>query len=102
MPAPSNAESARIKVEDVSPVFRVLSEKADEIKLSDPQKKLLIRLEAIVRDGIYWVSVRRSVDAAPIAGYQISKTSAEFVKQAERVALFGILMEEQAGRVRRY
>jgi hypothetical protein len=92
LPAPSEAEAARIKIKDVSPVFRVLADKADAFKLSDPQKKFLRRLEEITRDGLYWISLRKSKDAQD----QVSKARAEFVKQAELVAIFGILTDKQA------
>ncbi len=97
MAAPSEAEAARIKIEDVSPVFRVLAEKADAFKLSDSQKKLLNRLKEITREGLFWIRLRNSKDAVPAD--RASQASAEFVKQAEQVALFGILTEKQAEQV---
>ena len=97
MPAPSEAEAARIKIEDVSPVFRILAEKADAFGLSDPQKKLLNRLKEITREGSFWISLRNSKDGAPTPADRAA--SAEFVKQAEQVALFGILTEKQAEQV---
>jgi hypothetical protein len=99
LPAPSEAEAARIRIREVSPVFRVLNEKADAFKLSDAQKKLLNRLEEITRVGLQWVTLRKSKDAAPTAADQVSKASADFVKQAEQIALFGILTEKQAEQV---
>ena len=97
MPAPSEAEAVRIKIEDVSPVFRILAEKADAFGLSDPQKKLLNRLKEITREGSFWISLRNSKDGAPTPADRAA--SAEFVKQAEQVALFGILTEKQAEQV---
>jgi beta-lactamase regulating signal transducer with metallopeptidase domain len=99
LPAPSEAEAARIRIREVSPVFRVLNEKADAFKLSDAQKKLLNRLEEITRVGLYWISLRNSKNAAPTAPNQVSNASADFVKQAEQVALFDILTEKQAEQV---
>jgi hypothetical protein len=83
LPAPSAAEAARIKLNDVSPMFRALAEKADEIRLSEKQKKLLDRLKEITCEGLFWI------------GRGKSKNAPEFVKQAEQVALFGILTEKQ-------
>jgi formylglycine-generating enzyme required for sulfatase activity len=103
--APSEAEAARIKLEDVSPVFRVLTDRADALKFSDPQKKFLKRLEEIVRDGLFWISLRNAKEAAPVANAgqvpvdRVSAARAEFIKEAEQVALFGILTEKQAEQV---
>jgi beta-lactamase regulating signal transducer with metallopeptidase domain len=91
--APSEDEAARIKLEDASPVFRFLADKADALELSDAQKKLLDRLEEITREGLYWISLRNPKDAVPAAA---DRASQEFLKQAEQVALFGILTEKQA------
>ncbi len=105
LPALSAAEAARSKIEDLSPLFRVLAEKADAFALSDPQKKLLNRLEEVTRDGLFWISRRNSQDAAPpadagkVRADRGPSASAEFVKQAELVALFGILTEKQAEQV---
>jgi hypothetical protein len=99
MPAPSRDEAARIKIGDVSPVFRVLDEKADAFKLSAAQKKSLSTLEEIARVGLHWISLRKSEGTAPAAADPVSKARAEFVQQAEQVALLGILTEEQAEQV---
>ncbi len=84
LPAPSAADAARIKVDEVSPVFRALTEKADDIKLSEKQRKLLDGLKEITREGLFWI------------GRSNSKNAGEFVKQAEQVALLGVLTEKQA------
>ena len=89
LPAPSAAEAARIKVDEVSPVFRALAEKPDDFKLSDKQKKLLDWLKEITREGLFWI------------GRSNSKNAGELVKQAEQVALLGILTEKQAALVAR-
>ncbi len=90
MPAPSAAEAARIKVDELSPVFRALAEKADDFILSDKQKKLLDGLKEITREGLFWI------------GPTNSKNAGEFVKQAEQVALHGILTEKQAALVAQF
>ncbi len=94
--APSEVEAARIKIEEVSPVFHVLAKKAEAFELSDPQKKLLNRLEETTRQGLFWISLRNPKNGAKTPADQ---ASSEFIKQAEQVALFGILTEKQAERV---
>jgi beta-lactamase regulating signal transducer with metallopeptidase domain len=96
LPAPSEDEAARIKIKDVSPVFRVLAEKGDVLGLSGPQKELMNWLEEITREGLYWINLRNSQDDAPAS---VDRASQEFVKQAEQVVLFGILTEKQAEQV---
>jgi hypothetical protein len=100
MPAPSKDETSRIKLGDVSPVLGVLNAKADAFKLSDAQRKLLDRLEEITGVGLYWISLRKSQDGAPVVGDQVAKASAAFVKEAEQIALSGILTEKQAEQVK--
>ncbi len=53
LPAPTEAQAADIQLEESSPVFRLLTAKADAFKLSDPQKKLVHRLEEITRAGLF-------------------------------------------------
>jgi hypothetical protein len=96
LPALSEFEAARIKVEDLSSIFRVLSQKPDSLKLSDPQKKFLNQLEVITRTGLHWLRMRNPSDAAPAP---LDGISQEFLKHAEQVALLGILTEKQAEQV---
>jgi len=96
LPAISDAEAERIKLAEISPVFRLLDEKADSFKLSDEQKTLLGALEEITREGLFWISLRDSTDTTDPA----SHARAEFVRQAEQVALFGILTPNQADQAR--
>jgi hypothetical protein len=84
MPAITDAEAANVKLNELSPVFRVLNEKADPPAISEVQKQFVKRLEAIIRQGLHWIKLRNT------------PTSQEYIRHAEQVALRGILTEKQA------
>ncbi len=90
---PTASEAAHIKFAEVSSVFRALSDKSAALELADGQKKLLIRLDEIVRVGLHWNRLKFPKDPAPNS---LDRTSQDFVRHAEQVALFGILSEIQA------
>ncbi len=90
-------EAAKINLEAASPVFRVLAEKPNSFGLSEPQKGLLRKLDPIVREGVYWISLRTPRGATPTAN--VSRTTTEFVHEAEQVVLLGFLTEQQAQQV---
>ena len=87
---------ASIKIEDVSRVFRVLTEKPDAFQLLDPQKKLLSRLEEIVKEGLYWIGLRNG-GSRPLL--RMSHGRCGVCKASRQVALLGILTEKQAAMV---
>jgi hypothetical protein len=95
LPAISDGEAARIKLTEISPIFRSVGEMADSLKLSAEQKKFFGILEEITREGMFWISLSNSKDGTDSA----SQSRAEFVRQAEQVALFGILTPNQAEQV---
>lgn len=98
MPAPSEAATAAIKVDEASPVFHLLAERAEALQLSDAQKKLLKTLDEVTQEGLYWISLKnRQTD--PSAADRVSQSRAEFLKEAEQVALLGILTEKQASQL---
>jgi hypothetical protein len=86
LPPSSDADAAKFKL-----VFRALSEKTGALNLAAEQKKLLKTLEDVTRDGLLWI------ESQP--GDRASQKRTQFVKQAEQVALLGILTERQAEQV---
>jgi len=103
LPALSDAEVASIKIEDVSPTFRALAEKANTLGMYDDQKKLLKDLEEVARAGLLWIGLRNAegpptphADVRERQADWVSQRRAEFVKHAEQVALLGILTQRQA------
>ncbi len=91
------AEAAKVNLEAASPVFRALAERPNSFGLSDLQKGLLRKLDPIIREGLYWISLRTPRGAMPTA--DVSRTSADFVREAEQVVLLGFLTDEQAKQV---
>lgn len=105
VPALSDADAARIKLEELSPVFRVLGEKANALKLSDEQRGFLKDLEEVTKTGWLWIGLGNRAGPYPPGDARndpidpIAQTRAEFLKHAEQVALLGILTEKQAEQV---
>jgi hypothetical protein len=101
----SEAEVASVHIEELSPVFRALAEKASAFGLSAEQKALVKDLEEVIRVGFAWIA-RRDAESVPQledtrknqAEY-IPQVRAEFLQHAEQVALLGILTKHQAQQV---
>jgi hypothetical protein len=96
LPTLAAPDATRVKVREVSLVFRVLAEKPESFKLSDSQSNLLTRFEVITRTGLYWLRLRNSKDATASPADRLAQ---EFIKHAEQVVLLGILTEKQAEQV---
>jgi hypothetical protein len=105
LPVLTEAEAARITIEELSPIFRAVAETTDAIELSDEQKRLLKDLKDVTRLGLFWISQRDGEAPFPPGisdgeqGNPITETRAKFLKHAEQVALLGILTQQQAEKV---
>jgi hypothetical protein len=102
LPAPTDAEAAQVRIDDIWPIFRRLDERADALKLSENQRKHLKDLEEVTRTGLFWISLRNPADPTLPADVhkagadRVARIRAEFVTHAAFVALKGILTESQA------
>ena len=107
LPAFSSAEAAKIKLEELSPVFRVLARESNALELSAGQKNHLKQLEEVSRVGIWLIGVKDREEKAVSGnsgkqeGDRVEQTRKKFLRHAERVALLGILTERQAEHVGR-
>jgi hypothetical protein len=90
-------ETAKFNLQSASPVFRALAERPNSFGLSELQKGLLHKLDPIIRQGLYWISLRTPRGATPSA--DVLRTSAEFIREAEQVVLLGFLTDEQAKQI---
>jgi hypothetical protein len=105
LPVPTEAETAQIKLEKVSPIFRAVAENMDALELSDEQKKLLKGLKDVTRLGLFWISHRDGKTPFPPGidgGGQadpVKQTRDEFLKHAGQVAFLGILTQQQAAKI---
>jgi hypothetical protein len=86
--AASDPTTARASVAEVSPTLLALSEKSNDLGLSNEQKKLLGTLAMVAYVGLQWI------DKVP--GDRGAQRRAEFMKHVEQFALLGILTEQQA------
>jgi hypothetical protein len=77
----------RGEIEKLSPALGVLFDKENTTKVWGEQRALLQVLDEVTCLGWVWIGTR---------GEKVDETRAEFVKEAEAVALSGILSEEQA------
>jgi hypothetical protein len=103
----SEAETADVRILDLSPIFRASAERANALGLSAEQKSLLKDLEDVTRVGYVWIGrgssrpgTPRPEGAGKSQADQISQRRAEFLSRAEQVALLGILTEQQAEQVK--
>jgi hypothetical protein len=94
LPALSTDESARIKLEELSPTFRVLTKRANDLKLSDEQQRLLQGLSQVIKTGLFWMKITNRD-----LGNGVAETRTKFLTHAEQIALLGIMTESQARQV---
>ena len=103
LPPLSDVEDAKGELLELSPTFLFISTHSDSLGLSMDQRRLLADLEEVTCKGLAWMDLQNGV-APPARDLNerhsvIPESRAEFVRNAEQVALLAILTQTQQEQV---
>ncbi|MGC1276042.1 MAG: M56 family metallopeptidase [Planctomycetaceae bacterium] len=92
LPAVSEAEANRIRLEELSVIFRQVDAKEKGLRLSEDQRRAITVLKDLTQRGLVWIDRRSASEPAD----RIDDSRQRFLKHAEQFLLQGILTERQA------